>query len=91
MTKLSKLKWHCRRSMRELDVLLINYLEQRYKQAPIAEQQTFQALLELSDNQLQNYLLGESKPAEADKNLLDLIFKIKLQRRNKSVTYKNSN
>jgi succinate dehydrogenase flavin-adding protein (antitoxin of CptAB toxin-antitoxin module) len=60
--------------MRELDVLLTNYLEQRYKHAPVVEQQTFQALLELSDNQLQNYLLGEGKPE--DRRMLDLVLKI---------------
>ena len=74
MNQLSKLKWRCRRGMRELDVLLTNYLEQRYKHAPITEQQTFQALLELSDNQLQNYLLGEVKPE--DRKMLNLVWKI---------------
>lgn len=74
MNELSKLKWRCRRGTRELDVLLTTYLEQNYKHAPVAEQQTFQALLELSDNQLQNYLLGEEKPE--DGKMLDLVLKI---------------
>ncbi len=74
MNELSKLKWRCRRGMRELDILLTAYLEQIYKHAPVAEQQTFQALLELSDNELQNYLLGEAKPE--DGRMLDLVLKI---------------
>ncbi|TGO02253.1 hypothetical protein PN36_27835 [Candidatus Thiomargarita nelsonii] len=59
MNELSKLKWRCRRGMKELDVLLTRYLEQCYEQAPIAEQQTFQALLELPDMELYAYLLGQ--------------------------------
>jgi antitoxin CptB len=60
----SKLKWRCRRGMKELDVLLIRYLEQSYEQAPIAEQQTFQALLELPDMELYAYLLGQKTPTD---------------------------
>jgi antitoxin CptB len=74
MNELLKLKWRCRRGMRELDVLLTAYLEKLYKQAPITEQQTFKTLLELSDNELQSYLLGKVKPE--DQKILELVLKI---------------
>jgi len=64
MNELSKLKWRCRRGMKELDVLLTRYLEQSYEQAPIAEQQTFQALLELPDMELYAYLVGQKTPTD---------------------------
>ncbi len=66
MSELSKLKWRCRRGMKELDVLLTRYLEQRYEQAPITEQMTFQALLELPNIDLYAYLIGQKKPADKE-------------------------
>jgi antitoxin CptB len=64
MSEIAKLKWRCRCGMRELDVMLTCYLEQRYEQAPIVEQQTFQALLELPNTDLYGYLMGQAKPVD---------------------------
>jgi antitoxin CptB len=48
--------------MRELDVVLVRYLEERYPSAPVAEQQAFEALLETPDPQLFAYLTGREAP-----------------------------
>ena len=45
----SRLKWLCRRGMKELDVLMEQYLAARYPQAPDAEQQAFREVLEMDD------------------------------------------
>lgn len=52
--------------MRELDVLLERYLEERYPSAAVAEQQAFEALLELPDPQLFAYLTKKETPANPD-------------------------
>lgn len=52
-----KLKWRCRRGMKELDVLLMQYLEQNYDKATKKEQQAFENLLKLSDNDLYALLI----------------------------------
>jgi antitoxin CptB len=70
MSELSKLKWRCRRGMKELDVLLTRYLEQRHEQAPITEQMTFQALLELPNIDLYAYLIGQKKSADKEMQAL---------------------
>ncbi len=57
MTMTNKLKWHCRRGMKELDVLLTQYLEQNYDKASKIEQQAFENLLKLSDNELYALLI----------------------------------
>jgi antitoxin CptB len=62
----SRLRWRCRRGMRELDVLLERYLQQRYPSAPIAEQQAFEALLELPDPQLFAFLMRRETPADPE-------------------------
>jgi antitoxin CptB len=63
---LAQLRWRCRRGMRELDVVLERYLQQRYATAPLAEQRAFEALLELPDPQLFAYLVRRESPADPE-------------------------
>ncbi|MDE2234625.1 MAG: succinate dehydrogenase assembly factor 2 [Gammaproteobacteria bacterium] len=63
MTEMSRLRWQCRRGTKELDVLLENYLNNRYSQALAAEQQAFADLLELPDPQLLAIIMGQISPA----------------------------
>jgi len=51
--------------MRELDVLLLGYLERQYPTATVEQQRIFADLLELQDMQLYDYLLGRATPADA--------------------------
>lgn len=62
----AKLRWRCRRGMRELDVLLERYLQQRYPSAPVAEQQAFEALLDLPDPQLFAFVMRRETPADPE-------------------------
>lgn len=52
MNDLAKLRWQCRRGSKELDLLLINYLETRYPVADEEEKARFVALLKLDDSEL---------------------------------------
>ena len=61
-TRLSRLRWRCRRGMRELDVVLQRYLEQCYPGAAPAEQEAFERLLELQDPQLLAYVMRQAVP-----------------------------
>jgi antitoxin CptB len=56
--RLSRLKWHCRRSMRELDVILEGYLECEYRDSPPAHQAAFESLLNLQDPDILALLTG---------------------------------
>lgn len=49
--------------MRELDDLLLRYLEQHYEGAADEEKRAFQAFLQLSDPELMGYLLQKQQPA----------------------------
>jgi antitoxin CptB len=64
--KLAQLRWRCRRGMRELDVLLERYLQERYPSAAAAEQLAFEALLDLPDPQLFAYLMRRDRPADPE-------------------------
>jgi antitoxin CptB len=70
MKDLDLLKWRCRRGMKELEVILIRYLEQNYTPASAAEQQAFVTLLELPDIEIYAYLVGQRFPAETEQSAL---------------------
>ena len=59
-----RLRWRCRRGMRELDILLTRYLDQRYGSAPTEEQDAFRGLLEIQDPVIYAYCLGQEPPPE---------------------------
>ena len=57
-----KLRWQCRRGMKELDVLLERYLDARYSDADDDEKSSFRQVLELPDPELNSYLLQREVP-----------------------------
>jgi antitoxin CptB len=59
-----RLRWRCRRGMKELDILLTRYLDERYGTAPAAEQEAFRGLLEIQDPVIYAYCLGSEPPPE---------------------------
>ena len=63
--QIGKLRWRCRRGMKELDLLTLGYLEQHYPEAPTEDQQAFADLLELQDPLLMSYMVGRETPADA--------------------------
>ena len=62
----SKLRWQCRRGMRELDLLLSNYLDEQYAQAGELQKAAFRQLLSLPEPQLAGYLLGSVEPSDEE-------------------------
>jgi antitoxin CptB len=60
--ELGKLRWRCRRGMKELDILLARYVDERFGGASILEQAAFRRLLEIQDTVLYAYCLGSERP-----------------------------
>lgn len=54
---LRRLRWRCRRGMRELDVLMIRYLDHRWLHADAAERAQFERLLETEDDRLWRWMM----------------------------------
>ena len=71
----SKLRWQCRRGMRELDILLTNYLDHDFGQAQEQQKRAFRELLALPDPELIDYLLGGQTPQ--DQALADVVSHIR--------------
>ena len=74
MTDLGRLRWRCRRGMKELDVLLERWLGRHAATAESGEMRAFEALLDLQDPQLARYLLaGDPHPDPAIAALIERI------------------
>jgi antitoxin CptB len=66
MSEMSRLRWMCRRGMKELDVVLTRYLDHCYESANPADRTQFLALLEMPDPDLYNLLLGRDKTTDPE-------------------------
>jgi antitoxin CptB len=64
--ELRRLRWRCRRGMRELDQLMLRYLERRWSQAPVTERAMFERLLEVEDDRLWRWFMGREAADDAD-------------------------
>ena len=61
----ARLAWRCRRGMKELDLLLLAWLETAWPAASVADRNTFEQILELPDPELAGYLLGHAQCNES--------------------------
>lgn len=62
----SRLRWRCRRGMRELDVLLERWLETRWSGATAADRARFEQLLECEDDALWDWCTGRTRPEDPE-------------------------
>ena len=81
MSEFSRLRWLCRRGMKELDVVLSRYLELHYDAASPGEQQNFRTLLDMQDPDLYALILGRSHAQDQSMNqFLEQLRSLKKQR-----------
>ena len=60
------LRWRCRRGMRELDQLMQRYLEHGWPTAADAERGAFLRLLEVEDDKLWAWCMGQERPDDPE-------------------------
>jgi len=63
--EIGKLRWRCRRGMKELDVLLSRYVDEEYRDAAPEHKHAFRQLLDSPDPLLYAYFLGRESPPDA--------------------------
>ncbi len=61
---LRRLRWQCRRGMRELDLLLLGFLERGYEALSPEDRTAFERLLEYPDTLLQELLFSGRASAD---------------------------
>ena len=59
--QLNKMRWRCRRGMRELDAMLTAYLARLQQSLPAWQEQAFSRLLDSEDDQLLDWLSGKKQ------------------------------
>ena len=64
--ELKRLRWRCRRGMRELDQLMLRYLDRAWAQDSEAQRGVFLRLLDCEDDKLWRWFMGHDVPDHAD-------------------------
>ena len=62
----ARLRWRCRRGMRELDQTLQGFFDSCFEALSDSQKQRFAEFLELPDPDLYAYLLGKAEPADVE-------------------------
>jgi len=65
-TDFQRLWWHSRRGMLELDVLLLPFLEQAYRNLSEEDQAGYRKLLSCEDADMFEWFMQRSKPEDPD-------------------------
>ena len=64
--ELTRLRWRCRRGMRELDQLFERWLDKEWRQSSAEERAMFVRLLDSEDDRLWRWFLGHEDALDAD-------------------------
>ena len=64
-THLTRLRWRCRRGMRELDQLLVRWLDREWERSSEEDRAVFLRLLDCEDDRLWRWFLGHETPPDA--------------------------
>jgi succinate dehydrogenase flavin-adding protein (antitoxin of CptAB toxin-antitoxin module) len=73
MSESNRVRWHCRRGMLELDLVLARFLDRHLATLTPGQHAAFKTLLEDSDNDLWDLVSGHGEPAGADPDMLTVI------------------
>jgi antitoxin CptB len=68
MAELDRIRWHCRRGLLELDLILEKFNREHLAQLDSEQLAQFQELLALGDNDLLDLLMGRARWADARYN-----------------------
>ena len=58
----ARIRWHCRRGMLELDLILNAFLKEHFDELELPELDAFRALLACPDPDLLNLIMGHEEP-----------------------------
>lgn len=76
-SELSRLRWRCRRGIKEMDILLVRFLEEVFPELDEREQLIFADLLEETDLDIYAWIMGKSSPYNSSySNIISQLQKI---------------
>ena len=65
MGDLDRIRWHCRRGLLELDLILAQFLERHFDRLDGEQRKLFIEMLAQPDNDLLDWALGRGEPSDA--------------------------
>ena len=68
--EVKRLRWQCRRGMREMDMLLERWLDTHFAAASVSVRGHFAALLRTEDDLLWDWLTGKGAPEDLERAAL---------------------
>lgn len=74
----SRILWRCRRGIKEMDIVLQDFIKDSYDELNNENKSAFSKLLEEQDLDILNWILGKDKPEDA--TLIEIIKKIRSSR-----------
>ena len=74
----SRILWRCRRGIKEMDIVLQDFIKDSYDELNNENKSAFSKLLEEQDLDILNWILGKGKPE--DTALIEIIKKIRSSR-----------
>ena len=74
----SRILWRCRRGIKEMDIVLQDFIKDSYDELNNENKSAFSKLLEEEDLDILNWILGKDKPEDAA--LIEIIKKIRSSR-----------
>lgn len=76
--KKARLLWRCRRGIKEMDIILQDFVNNSYEQLSNENKNAFSSLLDEQDLDILNWIMGKSEPT--DSKLIGIINIIKISR-----------
>jgi len=74
MSDLDRIRWHCRRGLLELDLILNRFNERYLERLSTEDRKTFESLLEEDDNDLLDLVMGRAELAsERYRKILNML------------------
>ena len=71
--QVSKLKWKCRKGIRELDILLTRYLDSVFLNSPIIEQDKFKEFIEKDTYEILDILMDKKDFDQKFSNIVSIL------------------
>lgn len=69
-----RLQWHCRRGLKELDVILGPFMDEHYRNLDAADRALFARLVDGEDMDLFNWFMQQERPADPElERMVELI------------------
>ena len=65
MAEIDRIRWHCRRGLLELDVVLTRFLDRHFETLSPQQRAAFNRLLDYPDNDLWDFVSGKQPPPDA--------------------------